>query len=300
MAMRAGIDQNLAPEQRVPCLATEKFHALDALQACGERAEVCRCAGGRRRDRRVAWVANVQRRPVGEPFVDHTGHEYQAPPNRPRDREMVLPERESWGLTGSDAAVDPPPADAYARHKVKRPKTKRRRGPDAGEKAEIRRLRARLVREKRAFPRLGTDAQKKAARAAVDRTAARLDVLDMRLEDRRRARAFAKRNAKANKRRQAAAKARVRRKSAKAPATPKPKLSAQERLAAEIADLKAEVDRTRAAAHAQGPDPIDPELARLRKQFEDMGLKTIEVDTGRPRLHISGADADAIGVLEHA
>lgn len=38
-----------------------------------------------------------QTRRLSEPFVDVTGREYMAPPNRPNDREMVVGWRGSWG-----------------------------------------------------------------------------------------------------------------------------------------------------------------------------------------------------------
>lgn len=44
-------------------------------------------------------AAHGQVRRVGEPFQDIRGRLYQAPPNRPHDRELVLPHRASWGPT---------------------------------------------------------------------------------------------------------------------------------------------------------------------------------------------------------
>lgn len=44
-------------------------------------------------------AAHGQVRKVGEPFQDIRGRLYQAPPNRPHDREVVLPHRASWGPT---------------------------------------------------------------------------------------------------------------------------------------------------------------------------------------------------------
>ena len=44
-------------------------------------------------------AAHGQIRRVGEPFQDIRGRLYQAPPNRPHDREIVLPHRASWGPT---------------------------------------------------------------------------------------------------------------------------------------------------------------------------------------------------------
>lgn len=42
-------------------------------------------------------AAHGQIRKLGEPFQDIRGRLYQAPPNRPHDREVVLPHRSSWG-----------------------------------------------------------------------------------------------------------------------------------------------------------------------------------------------------------
>lgn len=48
---------------------------------------------------RDSVAAHGQIRKVGEPFQDIRGRLYQAPPNRPHDRELVLPHRASWGPT---------------------------------------------------------------------------------------------------------------------------------------------------------------------------------------------------------
>lgn len=39
--------------------------------------------------------------PVGDPFIDVSGREYMAPPNRPHDREIVIPWRDSYGSSAA-------------------------------------------------------------------------------------------------------------------------------------------------------------------------------------------------------
>lgn len=64
-----------------------------------------------------------QVRKLGEPFQDPRGRLYQAPPNRPHDREVVLPHRASWGPTppalggprGESAGIRRPAAGASPR-----------------------------------------------------------------------------------------------------------------------------------------------------------------------------------------
>lgn len=51
-------------------------------------------------DGRTGWdsvAVHGQLRPVREPFKDPRGRLYMAPPNRPHDREVVVPHRAAWG-----------------------------------------------------------------------------------------------------------------------------------------------------------------------------------------------------------
>lgn len=48
-------------------------------------------------------ILHGQTVPVGNPFVDVTGREYMAPPNRPHDREIVIPWRASYGSSAAYA-----------------------------------------------------------------------------------------------------------------------------------------------------------------------------------------------------
>src|SRR5690606_20154648 len=122
-----------------------------------------------------------------EPFVDNIGRVYQAPPNRPRDREIVVPWRESWGADPADGMlddqpVDPAPAEAWTRHGLTPPRTPRRAGEPYALGAEISRLKRQLVRQKRSLPNVQTPAARAVAQAAVDATAARVAALGKRLD----------------------------------------------------------------------------------------------------------------------
>lgn len=51
-------------------------------------------------DGRTGWdsvAVHGQIRPIREPFRDPAGRLYQAPPNRPHDREVLVPHRAAWG-----------------------------------------------------------------------------------------------------------------------------------------------------------------------------------------------------------
>ena len=69
---------------------------------------------------RDSLIVHGQKRPVGEPFEGPNGP-FQAPPDRPRDRAMVVPWRDRWGADPvdgllEDQPVDPVPAEAWRRH----------------------------------------------------------------------------------------------------------------------------------------------------------------------------------------
>lgn len=86
-------------------------------------------------DKVTGWdsvAVHGQIRPVREPFRDPVGRLYMAPPNRPHDREIVIPHRAAWGervdhlggprgeaaeSTATPEALPPPPAPAQAKLK---------------------------------------------------------------------------------------------------------------------------------------------------------------------------------------
>jgi hypothetical protein len=94
---------------------------------------------------RDSVAAHGQVRRVGEPFVDIAGRSYQAPPNRPNDREIVLPHRARWGPVPPALGEPSPAKSELGRSRDDSPETKRAVAALArttSEVGELRRARA--------------------------------------------------------------------------------------------------------------------------------------------------------------
>ena len=108
-------------------------------------------------------VLHGQKRLVSRPFEDPTqgGKEYMAPPNRPNDREVVVPWRESWAAIDGEDPIDPPPRDQYERHDLEVPKNYKtpQAKMKAGYRAEAKRLQAEIDRAKARMPLLTPENQ---------------------------------------------------------------------------------------------------------------------------------------------
>ena len=87
------------------------------------------------------------------------------------------------------------PSSAYERHGLKAPKRPKTAPADAAMKAEIRRLKAQLARQKHMMPSLATEAARANAQVSVDGTARRIRTLAGQVE---RAKATRRRRARAS------------------------------------------------------------------------------------------------------
>jgi len=326
---------------------------------------------------RDSVLVHGQKRPVNEPFEDDKGRLYQAPPNRPRDREMVVPWRESWGAEPADGMledqpVDPAPTDAWTRHGLEAPKRPRRAGEPYSLGAEISRLKRQLTRQKRSLPSVATPEARAVAQDAVAATARRLEALGRQLERAKVAKAAARHRAERIAARKAASEQarlreleakrdlldvlrgrragptdadiaaargfgltdaearagytagrdlttvegraaargatveqqrtleRVRRmaKETEAEAERVRKLTPEQRIELEISKQRAELDKFRTGAVNRAGDPARARrMEELRREFEAMGVQTIQMDVS-PTALLSSEDLDVIGAYE--